>query len=157
MTPDLITRAREAMDLEPRASRRALWREVIEALERAAPLRIKPLKWVSYVTDKGTTVFMARTSIGDYLIVSSGWFLRGQSSWNQTQSADAAKAAAQADYEARIRSALDPDPTDWQARAERAEAAIAAFVAKHDSGTHTAGDMQPLRQIANRMKDRTHD
>jgi hypothetical protein len=31
---DLITRAREAMDLEPRASRRALWGEMIEEIER---------------------------------------------------------------------------------------------------------------------------
>jgi hypothetical protein len=35
----------------------------------------------------------------------------------------------------------------WQERGCIAEAAIATYVAKHDSGTHTAGDMQPLRQI----------
>jgi Lar family restriction alleviation protein len=38
--------------------------------------------------------------------------------------------------------------TAWNTRAQPSHyAAIATYVARHDSGTHTAGDMQPLRQI----------
>jgi hypothetical protein len=60
---------------------------------------------------------------------------------------------------ARAAQSTDPSPSrhalwgELIEALERAEAAIATYVARHDSGTHTAGDMQPLRQIANQIKE----
>jgi hypothetical protein len=151
MTPDLITRARAAMDLEPRASRRALWGEMIAALEqtrlerdvareiatnnlrraeRAALVRVKPLVWEP--VDEICTRFVAPALGGKMIVVeldpgtgdySAGFDLGGLSfrliqaqysdqfdTWSapaKYPSIEAAKAAAQADYEARIKSALE--------------------------------------------------
>jgi len=76
---------------------------------------VKLLVWgKSRITGEvGVMAQDAYTSIGHYIASDSGWFLQGQSGWNASASMDAAKAAAQADYKARIRSALvEVPPSD---------------------------------------------
>jgi hypothetical protein len=63
---------------------------------------VKPLDWAPYAAD----MFFAPFIVGDYIIGKTGhWWLRGEMT-KQADSVEAAKAAAQEDYKARVMSAL---------------------------------------------------
>ena len=87
-----------------------------ESLRRLASsdggVKVRELEWgESRITGEvGVMAQDAYTSIGHYIASDNGWFLQGQSGWNASASLEAAKAFAQADYEARIRSALITAP-----------------------------------------------
>lgn len=84
------------------------------SLQGEASVGVKPLEWgLSNVANRWTAIH----PFGEYIVVrdhrasqstSHGWFNNGQ--WIWVLSLEAAKAAAQADYEARIRSALYAAP-----------------------------------------------
>lgn len=84
-------------------------RRILYLAPPAPAVAIKPLEWV----DDGEKS-RAESSIGDYVVGKvhnvSGWFCLGGTGWNSTGSFEKAKAAAQADYEARIRLALVDAP-----------------------------------------------
>lgn len=77
-----------------------------------APVAVKPLEWKDKrPTDEiGVTAQDAFSSIGHYIACDNGWFLLGQGDWHPISDIESAKAAAQADYEQRIRSALIATP-----------------------------------------------
>lgn len=89
---------------------------ILDAAIRSLPARgvgVKPLVWTE--TTSGTSRFPAWKSDAGLLVdsLNSGQFTyRGQG----YPTLDAAKAAAQADYEARILAALEPAPTAAEAR-----------------------------------------
>lgn len=88
----------------------------------AGAVRVKPLAWAK----DGIGTDAARSILGVYLISKTGW---GRASdRNETRSEDP-KSAAQADYEARIRAALEPDPE----RLAKVEADLALAVDALDS------------------------
>jgi hypothetical protein len=69
----------------------------------AAGLVVRPLEWRSRDLESAS----ARTIVGTYVAVENEWWLRESASLaNEAASFDAAKAAAQADYEQRILFAL---------------------------------------------------
>ena len=84
-------------------------------------VRVKPLEWVERVGVTGT--FDANTSIGHYIasITDDGrghWFIVGLTTSNYTTAnIEAVKAAAQADYERRILSALSTPPAAAESNA----------------------------------------
>jgi len=70
---------------------------------------IKPLEWGEpYNTegDQPDTACTAESSLGRYIATGSGWFIQGVTRWNSVVGLLASQAAAQADYETRIRSAF---------------------------------------------------
>ncbi|MCO7727820.1 hypothetical protein NJB93_14610 [Brucella intermedia] len=73
---------------------------------------VKKLEWGELrYTEDYSFAQDAETSIGRYIATDNGWFLQGQSGWKDENDIEAAKAAAQADYEARILSAIEPAAT----------------------------------------------
>lgn len=77
----------------------------------AVTVGVKLLVWEGpRKLDEGGIAYDAHTTCGHYIATDAGWFLVGQSGWFVAKSLDAAKAAAQADYEARILAALDLTP-----------------------------------------------
>ncbi|KAB2679773.1 hypothetical protein [Brucella pseudintermedia] len=88
--------------------------EMRAALTAALPflpvqVAVKKLEWGELrYTEDYSFAQDAETSIGRYIATDNGWFLQGQSGWKSEDDIEAAKAAAQADYEARILSALEP-------------------------------------------------
>ena len=90
---------------------------MMRALEAALPFlpvqgAVKKLEWGEMRhTDDYSFAQDAETPIGRYIATDTGWFLQGQSGWKSEDNIEAAKAAAQADYEARILSALEPAAT----------------------------------------------
>jgi hypothetical protein len=123
MSDDLVNQlweSDEASALTNRAARR------IEELEAALPV-VKALVWQTGGDNRGIA---AVTVVGQYAAFDEGnprWAIhtRGRSgySYYYVDTFEAAKVAAQADYEARILSALDL-PAQEEARAEAAEARI---------------------------------
>lgn len=102
--------------------------DVLEMIRAFTPptqpvaVSVKPLEWESdRDTDDGEIVQDAETSIGRYIASKSGWFLQGGSGWNRAANKTAAKAAAQADYEQRIRSAIVIEPAQPDAYRQGAE------------------------------------
>ncbi len=75
--------------------------------EQIVAALVNPLAWIPYETDDGTRGVHADATFGKYLCVPSGWFLVGQTGWMDETDLEAAKAAAQADYEARILAAVE--------------------------------------------------
>lgn len=74
-------------------------------------VRVKALEWIERVGV--TDTFDAKTSIGNYIAAltddgQSFWFVVGLTRSNYTETLEAAKAAAQSDFDARIRSAIIP-------------------------------------------------
>lgn len=91
--------------------------KAIDALETSAPpapsvaVKVKALEWsLPYVNDNDTLSVTAHSSCGRYIATCSGWFLCGQTNWFDVAGIEAAKAAAQADYEARIMAAIEIAP-----------------------------------------------
>lgn len=78
--------------------------------EQIVAALVNPLAWIPYETDDGTRGVHADATFGKYLCVPSGWFLVGQTGWMDETDLEAAKAAAQADYEARILAAIEAVP-----------------------------------------------
>jgi len=70
---------------------------------------VKPLVWSDYETDEGIKGKRCSTGIGMCLCLTSGWFLVGQSGWKKAPNIEAAQAAAQANYAARVLASIDAD------------------------------------------------
>ncbi|WP_144897330.1 hypothetical protein [Ochrobactrum sp. J50] len=100
--------------------------EMRAALTAALPFlpvqgAVKKLEWGEMRhTDDYSFAQDAETPIGRYIATDTGWFLQGQSGWESEDNIEAAKAAAQADYSARILSALEPSAAREQALEEAA-------------------------------------
>lgn len=117
---DLISR-KAAIEAATDAYHKCLGSQGVSDAIRALPsvgVTVKPLEWVDMV---GRTVALAASIVGNYEIKQDGawnalWF-NGSRISGALPSIEAAKAAAQADYEARILAALDVQPTpakpDW--------------------------------------------
>lgn len=113
--------------------------DAIAALPGVMP-KVRPLVWV-----ERNGVWYAGTIIGEYSVgFDDGWWceLSGPAHWDWEPSEDrrsycgpsAAKAAAQADYEARILAALTTQPApDAQVIREAAQDLVAFLDAKHQS------------------------
>lgn len=90
----------------------AICEEAAEALSRASAVKVKALEWEERVGVEGT--FDAYTSIGHYIATITDdelgmWFVVGLTQSNYCEpDIGIVKAAAQADYERRIRSTLEP-------------------------------------------------
>ncbi|MDB6454720.1 hypothetical protein [Falsirhodobacter sp. 20TX0035] len=135
--------------------------DALEAQARAAPEaapvqgRVKALVW-----DEGC----AETSIGDYFVLPSclgGFHLATDVRYAVRRSRypteEAAKAAAQADYEARILSALEPAPMQgWQQLQEAAKVIIQYFDLDHEPEPRTARMMELAASTA-LLKDGPYD
>lgn len=100
--------AKEAVKLRP-----ADWKALADAIRAAQAkpaadaVAVKGLEWITFCSASGNCD--AKTPFGKYVIQSEadGWCLFNEDDASSVHSTlDAAKAAAQADYEARIRSAL---------------------------------------------------
>lgn len=78
--------------------------------EQTQPVAVKALEWLGpRDAHDGEEAFDAYSSVGHYVATGKGWFITGQTGWNIS---DSPKAAAQADYETRIRSALVDVPAE---------------------------------------------
>jgi hypothetical protein len=118
-------------------------------------VRVKLLEWVYHGTVGAT--WMAKSTYDDYSIIDLGhhwdvdrFILRYGSTRLLTRSSEVeAKAAAQADYDARIRAALEPAPdmADLQERIAYLTAANEALQAQADTARADA-----LREAANAIK-----
>ncbi len=88
-------------------------------------IKIKPLEWEQNLGG----VWKARTAFGtSYSVADRQWSYGPAMVWFWVEEGDdAAKAAAQADYEARIMAALTPAPADEVRRAALMEAAAVAL------------------------------
>jgi hypothetical protein len=74
-------------------------------------VKVRHLDWGEpYLNEIKETAVNAHSSCGRYIASDHGWFLCGLTQWNEAANIDAAKAAAQADYEARILPALTLEP-----------------------------------------------
>ena len=84
--------------------------QLLAAPPAAEPVKVKPLEWGrDYVDRMWYGNAPARQTGPSYLVGDNGiWCINGTGRWVHDQAGDveAAKAACQADYEARIRSAL---------------------------------------------------
>ncbi|WP_418459874.1 hypothetical protein ACNT8L_05805 [Brucella intermedia] len=70
---------------------------------------VKKLKWGNArVTEDGREAEDAESPVGRYIATDTGWFLLGRTGYEVERGLYQSKAAAQADYEARILSALEP-------------------------------------------------
>lgn len=85
----------------------------IRAYEAArGGVAVRQLEWSEpRQTEDGDNAQDAYTRIGHYIASDDGWFLVAQSGWNPIGSIDEAKAAAQADFDARVRACLTDAPT----------------------------------------------
>lgn len=101
----------------------------------AVTVGVKPLVWTRpRKLDEGGAAYDAHTTCGQYIATDTGWFLVGRSGWLVATSLETAKAAAQADYEARILAALEPQPAPDAAAIREAVADLADFLdAQHKS------------------------
>ncbi|ARO14398.1 hypothetical protein BVG79_01052 [Ketogulonicigenium robustum] len=83
--------------------------EAVEYIRADIARKVKPLAWTDVsVSVTGVRSQSARTSIGKYYCDDDGWYFSGMKDhWINADSFEAAKAAAQADFEARILSALE--------------------------------------------------
>lgn len=91
--------------------------DIERALTAAAPhlaaVRVKKLEWGNArITEDGREAEDAQSPVGRYIATDTGWFLLGQTGYEVERGLYQAKAAAQADYEARILSALEPSALD---------------------------------------------
>jgi len=87
----------------------------------ARAVKVRHLDWGEpYLNEIKETAVSAHSWCGRYIASDHGWFLCGLTQWNEAANIAAAKAAAQADHEARILSALIPEPVkagdepDWR-------------------------------------------
>lgn len=70
---------------------------------------VKKLEWGNArITEDGREAEDAESPVGRYIATDTGWFLLGRTGYEVERGLYQAKAAAQADYEARILSALEP-------------------------------------------------
>ena len=119
---------------------------------------VKLLVWgKSRITGEvGVMAQDAYTSIGHYIASDNGWFLQGQSGWNASASMDAAKAAAQADYEARIRSALVSAPPQSASDGAMREAMLEAcdLLAERKQGGYARSPSHNARLVLERALSR---
>jgi hypothetical protein len=95
----------------------AHWSEAIAALP-AAQVAVKPLVWVDNPDlGEGGLLGGCDASVGPtYHVMQDGWSYHRAMFWRKAESIEAAKAAAQADYAARIRAALEVGPAHLSAR-----------------------------------------
>jgi hypothetical protein len=101
--------------LSPEEARTALTAAISAYLATTEPgkpesgvlaVKVKPLNWAPY----SAGMFFAPCIVGEYLVHPRGhWWLKGENT-QEAGSIDEAKAAAQADYEQRIMSALSTPP-----------------------------------------------
>jgi hypothetical protein len=83
----------------------------LAAESSAGAVKVSHLDWGEpYLNEIKETAVSAHSWCGRYIASDHGWFLCGLTQWNEAANIDAAKAAAQADYEARILSALTSEP-----------------------------------------------
>lgn len=83
-------------------------------------VKVKPLVWAQIESTLPRVVFKAKTMLGSYVAWPDGrWKLHGRNAGFQTigETLETAKAAAQADYEQRILSALEHDPQGERVKA----------------------------------------
>lgn len=83
-------------------------------------VEVKKLEWLGpRDAHDGEDAFDAFSAVGHYIATGKGWFILGQTGWYLSSDA---KAAAQTDYETRIRSALvdvpavESEPVAWIVR-----------------------------------------
>lgn len=87
--------------------------QVEEALTAALPFlsvrgSVKKLEWGNArITEDGREAEDAESPVGRYIATDTGWFLLGRTGYEVERGLYQAKAAAQADYEARVRSAIE--------------------------------------------------
>ncbi|NKE75363.1 hypothetical protein [Ochrobactrum sp. MC-1LL] len=127
-----------------------------EALTAALPflpvqVAVKKLEWGELrYTEDYSFAQDAETSIGRYIATDNGWFLQGQSGWKSEDDIEAAKAAAQADYERRILSAIEAAPPLSKLKAENARLkaqlaealkALGIMLREHDILSGNFGDV----------------
>lgn len=89
-------------------------------------VRVKLLEWEAYQSATGSKAY---STLGLYEVMHfDGWGWRASPEhflWHETSSEDEAKAAAQADYEQRILSAIEPSPISEPTEEEIERAAVA--------------------------------
>ena len=83
-----------------------------DALTAALPfltgVKVKALEWGNArITDDGREAEDAESPVGRYIATDTGWFLLGQTGYEVERGLHQAKAAAQADYSARILPAIE--------------------------------------------------
>lgn len=89
----------------------AILSNAVAALSAPVAVTVGPLVWGEpYLNEINETAVNAHSSCGRYIASDHGWFLCGLTQWNEAGNIESAKAAAQADYEQRIRSALIATP-----------------------------------------------
>ena len=106
----------------------------------AARGRVKPLVWREPADGRG---LIATTVVGQYAVFDEGsprwaFSVRGGYTYHPVKDMEAAKSAAQADYTARILSALEPDPAVVRMREalELAANRLHRCSVDYDTGTH---------------------
>lgn len=83
----------------------------LSAQQREPVVRVSQLLWGEpYLNEIGESAISAHSSCGRYIASDHGWFLCGLTQWNEAENMDAAKSAAQADYEQRIMAAIEIAP-----------------------------------------------
>ncbi|KAB2792563.1 hypothetical protein F9K96_05315 [Brucella anthropi] len=93
------------------------------ALPHLPGVGVKKLEWGdARITEDGREAEDATSPVGRYIATDTGWFLLGQTGYEAERGLYQAKAAAQADYEARILSALEPSAVRELALEERLQA-----------------------------------
>ncbi|WP_176056642.1 hypothetical protein [Brucella intermedia] len=98
-----------AFDVVPGEEERAM-RAALTAALPFLPVQgaVKKLEWGNArITEDGREAEDAESPVGRYIATDTGWFLLGRTGYEVERGLYQAKAAAQADYEARIRSAIE--------------------------------------------------
>jgi|GEM_PF-1705761 len=85
------------------------WLRDVSAAPHLAAVQVEKLEWGdARITEDGREAEDAKSPVGRYIATDTGWFLLGQTGYETERGLYQAKSAAQADYEARILSALEP-------------------------------------------------
>ena len=133
-----------------------IWPDQIAAMLRSCKgrARVKPLVWGYHPAGKIAAPPTGHAYIIDTRTKGRCYSIKGFSPERQFDSLDEAKAAAKADYEARILAALDPAPDqeEWDAAIE-----AAAKVAKKIADQYVGYMSRVERSIRNLKKGPRHD
>lgn len=87
-------------------------RALTAALPFLQGVKVKALEWPnSRITEDGREAQDAESPVGRYIATDTGWFLLGRTGYELERGLHQSKAAAQADYEDRILSAIEPAPS----------------------------------------------
>jgi|GEM_PF-5511263 len=111
------------------AKRKQALYDAIISLPAVSP-QVKALVWKEYADERAVRAvgFNADYTIRISMLGQVAWQSRHMAPWHPADTVEAAKAAAQADYEARILAALAPAPSDDAVKAREAALKEAAAV-----------------------------